>query len=71
MELQSNREAVELSETHSGGSTELVAFPPDVGESATDLLNDRCDVCSQNLQTCIVATQQAALASSTYEKARL
>ena len=71
MELQSNREAVELSDFHSDFSSELIAFPPDVGENTRDLLNDRCDVCSQNLQICIAATHQAALASNTFEKARL
>ena len=71
MEPQSNREAVETSEIQSDVGTELIAFPQDVGEKTTDILNDRCDVCSQNLQICTVAAHQAALASNTHEKGRL
>ena len=72
METQSNREAVELTEIRSDIGAELVGFPPDVGQNnTTGLLNDRCDVCSQNLQICIAATHQAALASLAYEKASL
>ncbi|KAL8789925.1 MAG: hypothetical protein Q9195_006586 [Heterodermia aff. obscurata] len=60
-------------------ATSLREFLPQITEFATEsslsttgVLKDRCDVCSQNLQACIVAVNVAVLANSnTLEKVKL
>ena len=79
MELQVRRNSFKSEDVAPQTATSLTQAPPRISEFAaessltpTTVLNNRCDVCSQNLRACIVAIEHAVLTNgNTLEKVRL